>query len=169
MGRMSTTLSLYDIISLALGGLGLALGFWNAARDCRRGRARLRVVFEPGRRFPGGPFDGTGLVRVANAGHVNLTVRSIGFGHSKRRVLPCGIGPGIPVVVGHGPPEFLEPGASAEFRVAVGAKQLEAAAKWRFAYAELADGKVFRSRRDRRAFAQFAAAAKAADERAKAH
>ena len=156
-------------LSVAAAWGGLFLGICSFVRDLRRGRPRLRVFFEPERAYAGGPLRGTGLVRVANAGHVNLTVRSIGFGHSKRRVLPCGIGPGIPVVVGHGPPEFLEPGASAAWRVAVGAKQCEAAAEWRFAYAETADGKVFRSRRDRRAFAQFAAAAKAADERAKAH
>lgn len=156
-------------LSVAAAWGGLFLGIWNAVRDSLRDRPRLRVFFEPERAYPGGPLRGTGLVRVANAGHVNLTVRSIGFGHSKRRAIPCGLGPGLPVVVGHGPPEFLEPGASAAWRVAVGAEQCEAAAKWRFAYAELADGEVFRSRRNRRAFAQFAAAAKAADERAEAH
>lgn len=157
-----------NAVATAAGIIGMLLGIWNAAVHAAEKRPRLRVFFERVRLPDGGPTC-QGDICLSNTGQTNVSVRSVGFVDEKGFRVPCSRLSRFPIVFSECLPELLQPGAAGHVRVAVGAKDLEAASKWRFAYAVLADGKEFRSRRrGRLAFAEFAAAAKAAHERAEA-
>ena len=157
-----------NAVATAAGIIGMALGLWNAIQHAAEKRPRLRVTFERFRLPDGGPTC-QGDIRVANTGQTNVSVRSVGLVDKEGLRVPCVRFGGFPVVVSEEIPELLEPGAAGHVRVAVGAKDVEAVSKWRFAYAVIADGKEFRTRRhDRLALAEFATAAKAAHEAAEA-
>ncbi len=157
-----------NAFAMFTGLAGLALGLWNAIQHAAEKRPRLQVSFERLRLPDGGPTY-QGDIRVTNTGQTNVSVRSVGFVDEKGLRVPCIRFGGFPVVVSEEIPELLEPGAAGHVRVAVGAKEVKAVSKWRFAYAVIADGKEFRTRlHDRLALAEFATAAKAAHETAEA-
>ncbi len=157
-----------NAVATAAGLLGMALGIWNAVQHAAEKRPRLLVGFE---RFklPDGSPTNQGDILVTNTGQTNVSVRSVGFIEKKGLRVPCVRGSRFPVVVAEEVPELLQPGASGHVRIAIRTQELDAVAKWRFAYAVTPDGKLFRTRRrDRLAFAEFAAATKAAHEAAEA-